>query len=53
MGWEPAVLDDYPRDLASVTMKDLEGALDVCRRSAVISVLGPTALAESRSVKVV
>ena len=43
MGWEPAVLDDYPRDLASVTLKDLEGALDVCRRSAVISVLGPEA----------
>jgi predicted Zn-dependent peptidase len=43
MGWEPAVLDDYPRDLASVTAKDLEGALEVCRRSAVISVLGPDA----------
>jgi zinc protease len=41
LGWEPAVLDDYPRDLASVTLKDLESALEICRRSAVISVLGP------------
>jgi len=40
-GWEPAVLDDYPRDLASVTVKDLTVALDTCRKSAVISVLGP------------
>jgi zinc protease len=43
MGWQPAVLDDYPRDLASVTLTDLESALEVCRRSAVISVLGPEA----------
>jgi len=41
MGWEPAVLDDYPRDLASVTHKDVAAALDACRQSAVISVLGP------------
>ena len=41
MGWEPAVLDDYPRDLASVTQKDVVAALDACRKSAVISVLGP------------
>jgi zinc protease len=41
MGWEPAVLDDYPRDLASVTVNDLNAALDTCRKSAVISVLGP------------
>ena len=41
MGWEPAALDDYPRDLAGVTAKDVTAALDVCRRSAVISVLGP------------
>jgi predicted Zn-dependent peptidase len=41
MGWEPAVLDDYPRDLASVTHKDVVAALDACRKSAVISVLGP------------
>jgi len=40
-GWEPAVLDDYPRDLASVTHKDVVAALDACRKSAVISVLGP------------
>jgi predicted Zn-dependent peptidase len=43
MGWDPGVLDDYPRDLASVTLKDLESALQACRRSAVISVLGPEA----------
>jgi zinc protease len=42
-GWEPAVLDDYARDLASVTVKDVTAALEVCRRSAVISVLGPDA----------
>ena len=42
-GWEPAVLDDYPHDLASVTVKDVTAALEVCRRSAVISVLGPEA----------
>ncbi len=41
MGWEPAVLDDYPRDLASVTQKDVVATLDACRKSAVISVLGP------------
>jgi predicted Zn-dependent peptidase len=41
MGWEPGVLDDYPRDLAGVTMKDLSAALETCRKSAVISVLGP------------
>ena len=41
MGWEPAVLDDYPRDLASVTQKDVVAALDTCRNTAVISVLGP------------
>jgi len=41
MGWEPAVLDDYPRHLASVTIADLVKALDACRASAVISVLGP------------
>jgi predicted Zn-dependent peptidase len=41
MGWEPAVLDDYPRDLASVTQKDVVAALAACRKSAVISVLGP------------
>jgi zinc protease len=41
MGWEPAVLDDYARDLASVTQKDVEAALDTCRKGAVISVLGP------------
>src|SRR5262249_49811942 len=27
MGWEPAVLDDYPRDLAGVTLQDLTAAL--------------------------
>jgi zinc protease len=43
MGWEPAVLDDYPRDLASVTMNDVAAALGACRQSAVISVLGPDA----------
>ena len=43
MGWEPAVLDDYPRDLAGITVKDLNDALDTCRKSAVISVLGPDA----------
>ena len=42
-GWEPAVLDDYPRDLASVTVKDLTDALETCRKTAVISVLGPEA----------
>ena len=36
MGWEPAVLDDYPRDLASVTQKDVVAALAACRQSAVI-----------------
>lgn len=41
MGWEPAVLDDYARDLASVTQKDIVAALDACRKNAVISVLGP------------
>jgi zinc protease len=41
MGWAPAVLDDYPRDLASVTVADLTAALETCRRTAVISVLGP------------
>jgi predicted Zn-dependent peptidase len=41
MGWAPAALDDYPRDLASVTVADLTAALEACRRTAVISVLGP------------
>jgi predicted Zn-dependent peptidase len=41
MGWEPGVLDDYARDLANVTVKDVNASLEVCRRSAVISVLGP------------
>jgi len=41
MGWDPAVLDDYPRDLASVTAADLDAAMTVCRKTAVISVLGP------------
>jgi len=41
MGWQPAVLDDYPHDLAGVTLADVTSALDVCRRSAVISVLAP------------
>ena len=41
MGWEPKVLDEYPRQLASVTFADLVSALDACRTTAVISVLGP------------
>jgi zinc protease len=41
MGWQPAALDDYPRDLASVTTDDVSAALKICRKSAVISVLGP------------
>jgi zinc protease len=41
MGWEPAVLDDYPRQLASISLADLDAALRTCRRTAVISVLGP------------
>jgi hypothetical protein len=41
MDWAPAMLDDYPRDLASVTAADLVAALAACRKTAVISVLGP------------
>jgi zinc protease len=43
MGWEPAVLDDHPRDLAGVTLNDVATALAACRKSAVVSVLGPEA----------
>ncbi|MES1157946.1 MAG: hypothetical protein ABUL67_02485, partial [Haliangium ochraceum] len=41
-GWTPAALDDYPQHLASVTVSDLAAALEVCRASAVISVLDST-----------
>jgi zinc protease len=41
MGWSVASLDDYPRDLASVTPGELAGDLAACRATAVISVLSP------------
>jgi zinc protease len=42
MGWPLASLDDYPRDLASVTPAEVAAALASCRASAVISFLGPS-----------
>jgi zinc protease len=41
MGWAPASLDDYPRDLASVTPDEVQAALATCRASSVSSVLSP------------
>jgi hypothetical protein len=40
MGWDLASLDAFPRDLASVTSAEVTAALDACRASAVISVIG-------------
>jgi predicted Zn-dependent peptidase len=42
MGWPLASLDDYPRDLASVTPAEVAAALASCRASAVMSFLGPS-----------
>jgi predicted Zn-dependent peptidase len=39
MGWPPAVLDTFPREIASVTLGDVQAALRSCRASAVISVV--------------
>jgi zinc protease len=41
MGWPLESLDDYPRDLASVTPAEVANALAACRASAVISSLAP------------
>lgn len=41
MGWPPAAIDDYPRDLAALTPADVTATLAACRASAVISVVGP------------
>ncbi|HVU49313.1 MAG TPA: hypothetical protein VHL80_01440, partial [Polyangia bacterium] len=40
-GWPLETLDDFPRDLASVTPAEVAAALGSCRASAVISFLGP------------
>jgi predicted Zn-dependent peptidase len=40
-GWPLESLDDYPRDLASITAADVAAALAACRASAVISVVAP------------
>jgi predicted Zn-dependent peptidase len=39
MGWAPAALDDYPRDLATVTAAEATAAFDACRAHGVITVL--------------
>ena len=41
MGWAPAVLDDYPRELATVTPDEVTAAFHACRARSVITVLGP------------
>jgi hypothetical protein len=40
MDWPLALVDQYPRDLGSLTPGDLASALAACRTSAVVSVLG-------------
>jgi zinc protease len=45
MGWAPAVLDDYPRDLASVTVGEMIAAFEACRARSVISVLAAAPIA--------
>ena len=38
-GWPPAALDDYPRDVAAVTVEEVTAALQACRARSVITVL--------------
>jgi predicted Zn-dependent peptidase len=50
MGWPPAALDAFPREIASVTLGDVQAALRTCRASAVVSVVagGQPPASESR-----
>ncbi len=45
MGWAPAVLDDYPRDLAAITLNDVTAAFNACRARSVITVLAAAPIA--------
>ena len=41
MGWAPAVLDDYPRDLATITPDEVTAAFHACRGRSVITCSPP------------
>jgi hypothetical protein len=43
LGWSPAMLDEVPDQLATVTASDLEAALRTCRASTVVSVTAAVA----------
>ena len=44
LGWSPAMLDEVPGQLATVSVSDLEAALRTCRASAVVSVTAAVAM---------
>jgi zinc protease len=44
LGWSPAMLDEVPGHLATVSTSDLEAALRTCRASAVVSVTAAVAM---------